>query len=80
MVQQEQLEHLRFMVLYKSNTLDRESQPEITAFNKLLSAYQELYDPQILEERTVLKDNFDDMKDVFSQGFMTAKLEKTDDQ
>ena len=56
------------MILHKSTTLNREEQTEVNSFNKLLSAYHELYDPNVKLERSSLKDKFEDLSDIFSQG------------
>ena len=42
---EEAIEHLRMMITYKSNILDRTNQEDISNFNKLLNRYDALVNP-----------------------------------
>lgn len=63
------------MVLFKAATLDRQSQSELNEFNKILSAYQAIFDPEVKQKRDTLKDKFEDMKDLFSNSFSARATE-----
>ena len=63
------------MITYKATTLDRSSQQEINEFNKILSAYKELQDPNVKVERNTLLKEFESMKTIFDKD-ATFTMEK----
>ena len=76
MFQKEQLEDLRFTILFKASTLDRSNQTEINEFNSIVKHYKEIINPELKEERKAFADKFKSMKHIFEADSIKAEVKE----
>jgi hypothetical protein len=74
---EEELEHLRTLILFKGAKLDNSNKEEVKKFNELLNTYNSIRNPQSIEDKKqILKNKQKELNNLKNLDFSKMKLMK----